>query len=535
MNKKISILTIILTGFLGTSVFAQTSGNVGKLTGDASSQGNINIQRNVEQRATKLSDGTVGASAKALTTETGLPSDERSKWNSNVLGSHYHYQVKDSNGNLLENCTGNGERCNNILKYTTDENGYLSTGPGIQTHTDDSNIPVGFYRYYIVLDDNIKAEYQKMRDGEILPNDGKHPCEITEGKLGGCWSPIYPIVAFDGFKGISDLKKFTDDNTKRKNYFGERTEYYKTGPEHLQKLVNIDGEGRVISAGVSKVLLAKNQYSSDKYSKDKYPDNKEKLSYRMGVKVVGEKWTDDAGKQVSTGSMHPNTSVLSTSVATGTNPNSVGGDAVLSVQRWSRDGDGLKPDFNYAGLGYGDSNANLNTYELSDVKSIVQSQRSVLPCGMFEDSSKPTGVSENPGVKCNDDNYIRISKDNNGNQLYTSYFVALPTSNGFETKYKENQKLNYRTCARCSSLNNEDNCKKLVLQLIEKDNIRNLESLVAKMRSGFSNQKIANGNDTGYATYTGNLSCSNCLGKLDEILKDSNIMSKLECGEKQCQ
>ena len=473
MNKKISVLTIIFTGILSLNAFSktETGTNIGKETSEVNViQGDINALRNVALPNTDMSKS-VGFSKNALSAPSTKNTIEG--WGQTPTGQLFFYK----NG-IFTNCTKGSEskckevqteECNGILvpKGACGSNGFISSNYSEVLSDGTDNL---FYRYWIT----VNTSAYKDCDTEGVPDDDAHPCECQYGKLGGCWSPAYPIIAYNGFnKSTFDGKTKTNEV---KNYFGERTNFSKTG-------------GKAI----------KNQYSTGK-------------EYFMGVKIAAHGEKDSLGlKDIPTGALYSGSKVISSKDAS---TSTYGVAASIPVQSWSKLNGGLDPNFNYANLKTNGVKENI----LNDTLiGLSNDPYGILPCGMFTlVSNKIEGVTQNSGVTCRSDN-LRVVTDNSGNQLYTYYHVALPTNNGFESTFTHD--LKYRACAKCESLTKESACKDLIQQLI--NNGKNTyDSLVEALRnnnSAFSGFQIKK-NGKLYATYNGLPSCNDCLGQLDKVL-----------------
>ena len=562
MNKKISILTIALTGFFGLSALAEET-NLGKESSDNTvTQGNINLLRNIEQPDTPI-QSTIGASAKPLSTQdSGLNS--KYKWNSSPMGSNMVYKVDcpncgngvGRNNKVLSNCpngrittkdgrtfcAGVDKRCycatKDISNVDRDWNGEVGqNGECLCTvktaKSNGYNIAKDFVGIFVNVDGSSKTTkgYVSFDDKNIqthtddpenIPegfyryyivtkpseygydkfnaNDGNHPCEPTEGQQGGCWSPLYPIVNFSGFAGIKNgLLKAESDENARKNYFGTRTQY--PDPQDANE--------------------------ANQYSNDKVPSGKA-FAYRMGVKVAAV--TED---NVPTGTIPNDAKTISKTNLSASSSN--GKPVVLSVQRWEEQSgaktpDGLvalSPDFNYTGLmPVKDDNENNNETstkildsdtDLSMVKTT--SDDSILPCGMFTKTTFPVGSyfdSNKNSVQCSE-NYMRVQRNNSGEKLFTKFRVALPTNTGYEPNYTKD--LNYRACAQCVGLT-EGNCYMIVKSIIQQlpQGQKTLSNLISELRKETLQVNVSNGNVTNYGYYKGKFTCETCLGKLDTLL-----------------
>ena len=328
-------------------------------------------------------------------------------------------------------------------------------------------VPYGYKceNSYIIPDGYVKKEGSGAYNGYFYRywmsgTEAEKFCEDSF-KLNGCWSPAYPIIAYNGFTG------FNIPNTEAgaelaKTAFGTR----KPGDKNF---------------GTSDRKDIKNAYVTNN-------------DYRMGVKVTAVTETDSASNSVPKGGYHTDST------------------ANLTVQKWKIvSGKGLDPDFNYSELSSTGGNEINNINNLSMTNGVKNGN--ILPCGMFtEASSKPAGVVKNQGVGCSSD-HMRIIRDNLG-PLYTKYNILLPTGDGFESSSTHDLKV--RACAKCESMRNEANCDKLVLQLID-DGITSVNALVKKLREPFNNQQIKSGTVT-IGSYTGTLECNYCLDKLDSLL-----------------
>ncbi len=464
MNKKISVLTIVFSGLLSLNSFAEVV-NDKATSEEIVTQATINASRNATLPGTDASKGLIGASVNAYSTKSSTTGQN---WGQSVMGERYPYNLGGFS---------NLKNQDKVVRSST--TGFLKSTPKQVEQTGTDNL---FYRYWITLSDDIAEDYKSAdcsKDGSI-PNDGKHPCECETGKTGGCWSPAYPIVSYDGFNR-SDFDGETEPSDV-KDYFGVRTEYFK--PDNI--------------ALASKV---KNQYNNAP-------------NYRMGVKVAAHGEKDSNGNAVPTGTAHPNVKIVSVTDGQPERTDNNSTDAILSVQNWSKSNNGLTPDFNYSSLA--NDGSYLDSSDLSLVAEVKSDKKSILPCGMFsETSNKPAGVSKNAETVCVNDTHMRVTADNSGNPLYTYYHIALPTKDGFESKFTKD--LKYRACAKCVSMASEENCEPLVRQLI-KDGYNTPDKLVEALRQNFNGFKMTTTNDKDYATYTGTLTCNTCLSKLDSLL-----------------
>ena len=448
MTKKISILAIIFSGILSENLYAETKNekNTGTVGSEVvNTQGYIN-KRNVLNPNT-YDDLNPLITNKAVNKESDI--NGVYGWNATPKGDIFAYTLKDDNGNTVEgvNCLdenedGKGDTkpfkgnkyCSTIRQIEAGETG---NDGSCKAKDADGNeyaltIPYGYKceNSYIIPDGYVKKAEKPKKGSKyreyfyrywMSGTEAKKFCEPAFRSI-GCWSPAYPIIAYNGFTG------FNIPNTEAgaelaKTAFGTR--------EPGDKDFEFNG------------------------IKNAYRNIKGESEYRMGVKVTAVTEKDSAGKAVPKGGYHTDS------------------DANLTVQKWEIDsGKGLKPDFNYLGS----SSTDIKAIDyIDDLSSTSKAETSILlPCGMFtEASSRPNGVELNKGVKCASD-HMQILRDNLG-PLYTKYNILLPTGNGFESS--SNRYLNARTCAKCENMTEDGNCEKLVLQLID-GGITNVNDLV---------------------------------------------------------
>ncbi|MCR5506988.1 MAG: hypothetical protein K6F04_04030 [bacterium] len=491
MTKKISILAIIFSGILSTVSYADDT-NTGKDVSEKTvTQGDINNSANSVLPATNMTTAiTASKNATGLKSTGNTLLDSDLGWGTSVVGEDFQYK----NGTIVS-CDGSNGKCT------------ARSGAGDNTNCPDKEIPAGFscnaegylepqasvvynlgtngkfYRFWQTVN---KEDYDDC--STIDSTSDKYPCECELGKMGGCWSPSYPIVAFEGFN-LENFKNLANDPNAAASYFGARTKIAYTE--------SVDEE---------------NQYARDKKANGNY-------AYRMRVKVKPETVSG-----VSTGNLHNNT------------------EAVLSVQSWTDKNGGLDPNFNYSSLPKDGSkglidNSSKATYNLSDITDADKKGTGVvLPCGMFTETTKPTGVYTARNVVCSD-GLIRRTKDNSGNTLYTKYKVYLPTgANSYEETSSHD--LNVRACASCETM--ENSCSAIISELIDRG-YNTLDSLLAQLRkptldialytsptartNAASTGRTSNDTTNSYATYKGTLTCSTCLGYLDKLLP--NFAGKL--------
>ena len=488
MTKKISILAIIFSGILSGNLYAETTnvkntGTVGSET--VNTQGHINTTNNVLY-PNSFVELNPFATVKAANNESSM--NPKYRWNATPKGDIFAYTLTDNNGKTFK-----GVNCPDG-KTTTDANGnsYCSATMQIIPKTPGNDgscmakdsdgkeyaltIPYGYKceNSYIIPDGYVKeGEGSGAYKGYFYRYwmSGTEAKKFCENSLtsSGCWSPAYPIIAYNGFTG------FNIPNTEAgaelaKTAFGTRE----------------PGDKIFTSNGI----------------KNAYRDIGGKSEYRMGVKVTAVTEKDSAGKAVPKGGYHTDST------------------ANLTVQKWKIvSGKGLDPDFNYDNITKKSDGNKTYFIDEKDLNSLKETSKNsqeskVLPCGMFTESTSSvvSGVKDISGTSCSSD-HMRIIRDNLG-PLYTKYDILLPTRDGFESSSTHDLKV--RACAKCESMRNEANCDKLVLQLID-DGITSVDALVKKLREPFNNQQIKSGTVT-IGSYSGTLECNYCLDKLDSLL-----------------
>ncbi|MBQ8660327.1 MAG: hypothetical protein IJ473_01950 [Alphaproteobacteria bacterium] len=490
MTKKISILAIIFSGILSGNLYAETkneknTGTVGSET--VNTQGHINKTNNLLYPNSYV-DLSPFATVRAADNESDINPEYR--WNATPKGDIFAYTLTDNNGKTFK-----GVNCPGGKTTTINGNSYCSAASQIEAgksgndgscKAKDANgedyqltVPYGYKceNSYIIPDGYVKQEEEEGSGAYkgyfyrywISGTDAEKFCEDSL-KSSGCWSPAYPIIAYNGFTG------FNIPNTE-------------AGAELAKKAFGTREPGGK-SFGVSDRKDIKNAYVTNN-------------DYRMGVKVTAVTETDSAGKTVPKGGYHTDST------------------ANLTVQKWKIvSGKGLDPDFNYDNITK-KSDGN-KTYTLKDIKNLnllaetsdISQESDVLPCGMFQETSAVvSGVKQLRGTKCSSD-HMRIIRDNLG-PLYTKYNILLPTGEStFESSSTHDLKV--RACAKCENMRNEANCDRLVLQLID-DGITSVDALVKKLREPFNNQQIKSGTVT-IGSYSGTLECNYCLDKLDSLL-----------------
>ena len=485
MTKKISILAIIFSGILSENLYAETKN--GKNTGTVGSEV-VNTQEYVNKTINVLNPNTYDNLSPLITNKAVNDSSKINpeyRWNATPKGDIFAYNLTNDKGKLV----AKGINCLDGEVITIDGNSYCSIVKQIekgQPGNDGSckakdadgkeyalTVPYGYKceDSYIVPDGYVKKEgsgayenyfYRYWMSGE----EAVKFCEPAFRSI-GCWSPAYPIIAYNGFTG------FNIPNTEAgaelaKTAFGTR----KPGDKDFKGIDTI---------------------------KNAYRENNE---YRMGVKVTAVTEKDSAGNSVPKGKYHTDST------------------ANLTVQKWKIvSGKGLDPDFNYDNITKKSDGNKTYFIDEKDLNSLKETSKNsqeskVLPCGMFTESTSSvvSGVKDISGTSCSSD-HMRIIRDNLG-PLYTKYDILLPTRDGFESSSTHDLKV--RACAKCESMRNEANCDKLVLQLID-DGITSVDALVKKLREPFNNQQIKSGTVT-IGSYSGTLECNYCLDKLDSLL-----------------
>lgn len=516
MTKKISILAIIFSGILSGNLYAETTnvkntGTVGSET--VNTQGHINKTSNVLNPNSYV-DLSPFATVKAVNEESDI--NKVYGWNATPKGDIFAYTLTDNNGKTV-----NGVNCPDGKTKTVNGNSYCSATRQIekdQPGNDGSckakdadgkeyslTIPYGYKceNSYIIPDGYVKQEEEGSGAYKgyfyrywISGTDAEKFCEPAFRSI-GCWSPAYPIIAYNGFTG------FNIPNTE-------------AGAELAKKAFGTREPGDKDFDDTARENI-KNAYVTNN-------------DYRMGVKVTAVTETDSAGKDVPKGGYHTNS------------------DANLTVQKWKIvSGKGLDPDFNYSELSSTGGNE-INSIDNLSMTSKVE-KGNILPCGMFKEvNSRPAGVSRNQGVTCSS-GYVRVTQDKEENNsspisytlsgpLYTKYKIKLPTGNGtFESSSTHDLKV--RACAKCESVAN--NCKEIIRNLVVQGDgqtkITDLCQLMEALRSS-KTYNLYGGRGT-YTTGSTGMSCStnDCLGKLDDILlNDAEIRTALsvsgDCAKK---
>ncbi len=556
MNKKISILTIIFSGILSIGAFADNkidaSDREGKTltldgSGLANIQGYLNTAANPILPGTTPSEGLVGTSESSRTKESTIEGQKElgHTWGTTTAGENFYYKAKiNNNPNISEisNCNKDGtyNRCkfDSTIKSATlktvtraGNNGYLTldnTEPSVIFTPDGKQY---FYKFWQSVD---KSKYTNCCDSAHAGNCGnltkvkitnETPCECEMGRdLGGCWSPLYPMISYQ--KG-SSYPSFDSDKTEIENMI--KGGYSKTVEDKVRNFY-----------GPRDIEKNENAYANN--------ISEGQDAYRMKVKVAAHKENG-----VQTGTIHKNANAIDTK---NKNPNEVGADAIVSVKSWTVKNNKLDPDFNYASMGPNRVLQNSKFIDTSDLDLVAnvssESTNNVLPCGMFYDTdSVPNGYYyKNKGVECRQDGKaIRQSRHDSdtddgakaGEQMYTYYHVALPNGpNSYEPTFTH--KLKYRACAVCKPLDKKY-CKKIVQEYINRGTKR-VGDLIAALRNNNnaidvgifesqtrpSNNKpdlLKGSNASSDYQYSGTMTCSTCLQHLDEILTESDIISKL--------
>lgn len=522
MTKKISILAIIFSGILSENLYAETK-NV-KNTGTVGSEV-VNVQGYINKRnvlnPNTYDDLNPLITNKAVDEESHI--NPKYGWNATPKGDIFAYTLTDNKGNLIakgincldENKDGEGdtktfkgnEYCSTTKQIEKDQPG---NDGSCKAKDADGNeyaltIPYGYKceNSYIIPDGYVKKEGSGDYKGYFYRywmsgTEAEKFCEPAFRSI-GCWSPAYPIIAYNGFTG------FNIPNTEAgaelaKTAFGTR-----------------EPGGEVFNDDVAMKNI-KNAYRTNN-------------DYRMGVKVTAVTETDSAGKAVPKGEYHTNS------------------DANLTVRKWNIVSKGLDPDFNYSELSSTGGNEISDINNLSMTSKVVEGD--VLPCGMFQYvASAPAGVKKTGirGVECSS-GYVRVTQDKKENNsspisytlsgpLYTKYKIKLPTGNGtFESSSTHDLKV--RACAKCESVAN--NCKEIIRNLVVQGDgqtkITDLCQLMEALRSA-KTYNLYGGRGT-YTTGSTGMSCStnDCLGKLDDILlNDAEIRTALtvtgDCAKK---
>lgn len=297
--------------------------------------------------------------------------------------------------------------------------------------------------------------------------------ECDDG-LGACWSPSFPVICL-GNKNVSTLS--TQSAEKARNYFGIR---------------NISRDG---------------SYSDNGYKAQK---NVNDIQYQMLVGVEPDRVYGNISGNYFGGNSSP-----------------------LTVQKWTANGACLEPDFN-SGKVSGTEVLTKHSSTLSSVDGGTEPDKTILPCGMFSNTSEDINgaeyISSQKKYQCNASN-VFVKKDNLGANYYTRYKLYLPVLGSGATGTAQNnggvKYLNVRECGECEAVSSR--CSDIVRGALMnagcqlsglRYNCSNaqLDSAVRSLRVD-SSFKLYGAEGEEIGSYSQCLTCNTCLNTLETTLK----------------
>ena len=297
--------------------------------------------------------------------------------------------------------------------------------------------------------------------------------ECDDG-LGACWSPSFPVICL-GNKNVSTLS--TQSAEKARNYFGIR---------------NISRDG---------------SYSDNGYKAQK---NVNDIQYQMLVGVEPDRVYGNISGNYFGGNSSP-----------------------LTVQKWTANGACLEPDFN-SGKVSGTEVLTKHSSTLSSVDGGTEPDKTILPCGMFSNTSEDINgaeyISSQKKYQCNPSN-VFVKKDNLGANYYTRYKLYLPVLGSGATGTAQNnggvKYLNVRECGKCEAVSSR--CSDIVRGALMnagcqlsglRYNCSNaqLDSAVRSLRVD-SSFKLYGAEGEEIGSYSQCLTCNTCLNTLETTLK----------------